>query len=112
MGSVPSGIGQKTVADWIASVLRLVDAVGVDHVAIGTDMDANYMPVFSDYADWPLIPAALLAQGMHEPEVAKVMGGKLPAGAGGPKRLDPRPGPTTFDDAPGGSAPGAPSGAP
>jgi membrane dipeptidase len=77
VGSVPSGIGQKTVADWIASILRLVDAVGIDHVAIGTDMDANYMPVFSDYADWPLIPAALLAHGMREPEVAKVMGGNF-----------------------------------
>ncbi len=77
VGSVPSGIGQKTVADWIASILRLVDAVGIDHVAVGTDMDANYMPVFSDYADWPLIPAALLAHGMREPEVAKVMGGNF-----------------------------------
>jgi membrane dipeptidase len=77
VGSVPSGIGQKTVAEWIASILRLVEAVGVDHVAIGTDMDANYMPVFADYADWPLIPAALLAGGMHEAEVAKVMGGNF-----------------------------------
>lgn len=77
VGSVPSGIGQKTVADWIASILRLVDAVGVDHVAIGTDMDANYMPVFANYADWPLIPAALLAHGMAEAEVAKVMGGNF-----------------------------------
>jgi len=77
VGSVPSGIGQQTVADWIGSILRLVDAVGVDHVAIGTDMDANYMPVFADYADWPLIPAALLARGLHEPEVAKIMGGNF-----------------------------------
>jgi membrane dipeptidase len=77
VGSVPSGIGQKTVADWIASILRLVEVVGIDHVAIGTDMDANYMPVFSDYADWPLIPASLLAHGMAEDEVAKVMGGNF-----------------------------------
>jgi membrane dipeptidase len=77
VGSVPSGIGQKTVADWIQSILRLVDAVGIDQVAIGTDMDANYMPVFSDYADWPLIPSALLAGGMAEAEVAKVMGGNF-----------------------------------
>jgi membrane dipeptidase len=77
VGSVPSGIGQKTVAEWIDSILRLVDAVGVDHVAIGTDMDANYMPVFADYADWPVIPAALLARGLHEPEVAKIMGGNF-----------------------------------
>jgi membrane dipeptidase len=77
VGSVPSGIGQKTVADWIVSILRLIEAVGVDHVAIGTDMDANYMPVFADYAQWPLIPAALLAHGLGEADVAKVMGGNF-----------------------------------
>ena len=77
VGSVPSGIGQKTIADWIVSIMRLVEAVGVDHVAIGTDMDANYMPVFADYAQWPLIPAALLARGLGEADVAKVMGGNF-----------------------------------
>ena len=77
VGSVPSGIGQKTVSDWIESILRLVDAVGPDHVAIGTDMDANYMPVFTDYAQWGLIPAALLARGVGEADTAKIMGGNF-----------------------------------
>ena len=77
VGSVPSGIGQATVGDWIASILRLIDAVGVDHVAIGTDMDANYKPVFTDYGDWGVIPAALLARGLSEAETAKVMGGNF-----------------------------------
>ena len=75
VGSVPSGIGQANVGDWIASILRLIDAVGIDHVAIGTDMDANYKPVFTDYRDWGSIPAALLARGLSEAETAKVMGG-------------------------------------
>jgi membrane dipeptidase len=77
VGSVPSGIGQKTVSDWIESILRLVDVVGPDHVAIGTDMDANYMPVFTDYGQWGLIPAALLARGMGEADTAKIMGGNF-----------------------------------
>ena len=77
VGSVPSGIGQATVGDWIASILRLIDAVGVDHVAIGTDMDANYRPVFTDYRDWGVIPAALMARGLSEAETAKVMGGNF-----------------------------------
>lgn len=77
IGSVPWGIGQANVADWIDSILRLVDAVGVDHVAIGTDMDANFRPVFTDYRNWPLIPAALLARGLHEPEVAAIIGGNF-----------------------------------
>jgi membrane dipeptidase len=77
VGSIPWGIGQATVADWIESILRLVDRLGVDHVAIGTDMDANYMPVFTSYAEWPLLPAALLARGLHEREVAQILGGNF-----------------------------------
>jgi membrane dipeptidase len=74
VGSVPSGIGQSTFAEYVDSILRLVDGVGIDHVAIGTDMDANYRPVFRSYRDWSLIPAALLARGLDEPSVAKIMG--------------------------------------
>lgn len=77
IGSVPWGIGQANVSDWVDSILRLIDAVGVDHVAIGTDMDANFRPVFTDYRQWPLIPAALLARGLHEPEVAAIIGGNF-----------------------------------
>ncbi len=77
IGSWPSGIGQSTFSDYIDSIQRLVDAVGVDHTAIGTDMDANYRPVLRSYLDWSLIPAALLARGMHHAEVAKIMGGNF-----------------------------------
>jgi membrane dipeptidase len=74
IGSWPSGIGQRTFADYIDSIRRLVDAVGVDHVAIGTDMHGNYRPVFRNYRDWSLIPAALLVRGFGEMDVAKIMG--------------------------------------
>lgn len=77
IGSVPSGIGQATLNDWIDSILRLVDAVGPGHVGIGTDMDANYKPVFTRYTDWSLIPAALLARGLAKAEVAAIMGGNF-----------------------------------
>jgi membrane dipeptidase len=77
VGSVPSGLGQATFDDWIESILRLVDTVGADHVAIGTDMDSNFMPVFTTYRLWHLLPAALLARGLHEDEVAKVLGGNF-----------------------------------
>jgi membrane dipeptidase len=77
IGSVPSGIGQKTFADWVESILRLIDVFGIDHVAIGTDMDANYRPVFQNYRDWSLIPAALLARGVQTHELAQVMGGNF-----------------------------------
>lgn len=74
VGSVPSGIGQSTFAEYIDSILRLVDALGVEHVAIGTDMDANFRPIVRNYRDWGLIPAALLARGLDEKSVAGIMG--------------------------------------
>jgi membrane dipeptidase len=77
IGSWPSGIGQTSFSDYIDSIQRLVDAVGIDHAAIGTDMDANFKPVLRSYRDWSLIPAALLARGMHDEDVAKIMGGNF-----------------------------------
>jgi membrane dipeptidase len=55
----------------------LVKDVGIDHVAIGTDMDANYQPVFDNYRQMPLIVGALLKNGMSETGVAKVIGGNF-----------------------------------
>jgi membrane dipeptidase len=77
VGAWPSGIGQTTFSDYIDSIRRLVDAVGMEHVGIGSDMDANFKPVFRNYADWSLIPAALLARGLHTEEVAAIMGGNF-----------------------------------
>jgi microsomal dipeptidase-like Zn-dependent dipeptidase len=37
-------------------------------------MDANFKPVLRSYRDWSLIPAALLARGLRDEDVAKVMG--------------------------------------
>ena len=74
IGAWPTGFGLKTFADYIDAIQRLIDAVGVEHVAIGTDMDANYKPVLRNYRDWSLIPAALLARGLAEHDVAKIVG--------------------------------------
>ncbi|MBC7705834.1 MAG: membrane dipeptidase, partial [Rhodoferax sp.] len=52
-------------------------AVGIDHVCLGTDMDANYKPVFDSYAHLPLYVAGLLKRGLHEDEAAKVIGGNF-----------------------------------
>jgi membrane dipeptidase len=52
-------------------------------------MDANFMPVFTDYAQWPLIPAALLARGLMEADVAKIMGGNFLRLMGGGQKLVP-----------------------
>lgn len=56
---------------------ELIDAVGINHVCLGTDMDANYQPVFDTYANLPHYVAGLLKRGLHEAEVAKLVGGNF-----------------------------------
>lgn len=60
----------------IRHIFRLIDAVGIDHVGIGTDLPsgaaATEMPDFSRHPD---IAAALRAGGLNTEEVAKVCAG-------------------------------------
>jgi membrane dipeptidase len=77
VGATTAGFNQSTLNDFIDTIFRMVDRLGVEHVAIGTDMDFTYKPVLEGYRDWSLIPAGLLARGMHEREVAKIMGGNF-----------------------------------
>lgn len=77
IGSVPSGVGQKTMSEWIDNIARMVDILGVGAVGIGTDMDANFQPVFTDHRLWHLVPAALLARGMLKADLSGIMGGNF-----------------------------------
>jgi membrane dipeptidase len=78
IGVFPVSIDAVDFNGFIDHVRRLIDAVGVDHVGIGTDMDGIPVgPLFTDYAEWPSIPAALLARGYRAEEVARVMGGNF-----------------------------------
>lgn len=77
IGAWPSGIGNPDFMSFIDRVLRLVDVVGVDHVGLGTDMDANYLPVFTNYRQLPYIPAVLKRRGMRDDEIVKVLGGNF-----------------------------------
>ncbi len=60
----------------IRHIFRLIDAVGVDHVGIGTDLPsgaaAKEMP---DFARHPAIAGALRAGGLNAEEVAKICAG-------------------------------------
>jgi membrane dipeptidase len=77
IGAWPSGIGSASLADFVEQILALVDAVGIEHVAIGTDMDGNYKPVLTEYADFPVLAGALLLRGLREEEAAKILGGNF-----------------------------------
>ena len=74
IGAWPSGFN-KSFEEFVDNSLRLADVVGIDHVGIGTDMDGNFKPVLSSYAQYPIFAAALAAKGLSQNEVEKIMGG-------------------------------------
>lgn len=80
IGIFPVNSGYHGFAGYITHIERMIRAVGVDHVGIGTDMDGVSPPSFlawDDYGDWPSIGAALLARGRSREDVTKVLGGNF-----------------------------------
>jgi membrane dipeptidase len=75
IGAWPSGFANRTFADFVDQTMRLIDAVGVDHVGLGTDMDGNFEPVFSSYRQLPDWVIGLRSKGLSEADLAKVVGG-------------------------------------
>lgn len=74
VGAWPAGIGITDMAGYVIRTLELIDAVGIDHVCMGTDMDANYKPAFDTYANLPYYVAGLRQRGLADADVAKVIG--------------------------------------
>ncbi len=74
IGAWPSGFN-TSFDEFLDNTLRLVDAVGIDHVGLGTDMDGNYKPVFSSYNQIPNWIEGLKAKGLKDEEVRKIVGG-------------------------------------
>ena len=77
LGAWPAGIGITDLKGYVDRTFELIDAVGIDHVCLGTDMDANYKPVFDTYTNLPVYVAGLLKRGLREGEAAKLVGGNF-----------------------------------
>jgi len=77
VGAWDVGFAQIGFSEYIDAIERMVEAVGVDHVGIGTDMDASYHPPVGSYANWPRIPQALRERGYADADVDKIMGGNF-----------------------------------
>jgi membrane dipeptidase len=80
VGVFPVNVGYQGFSGYIEHIARMIGAVGVDHVGVGTDMDGIVPATFAsfdDYAQWPSIAAALLARGHPREDVAKVTGDNL-----------------------------------
>jgi len=78
IGAMPIIFGRRSddISGYVHFVSRLVDAAGIDHVGIGTDMDGiGPSAIFTSYARWPSLAAALVDHGYRPEEAAKILGG-------------------------------------
>ena len=74
IGAWPSGVVSETLDDFIDEVVRLVELVGVDHVAIGTDLDANFRPVLTEYRQFDDLDSGLATRGFGPGDIDRVLG--------------------------------------
>ncbi len=73
IGAWPSGFN-KSFDEYVDNIKRLIDVVGINHVGIGTDMDANFKPVLSKYTEFPKLAESLQTKGLSKTETGKIMG--------------------------------------
>jgi len=92
IGAWPAGVTSTSFDDFADEVLRLVDSIGIDQVAIGTDMDANFRPVMTAYDQFAALADALGQRGLDATEVDRVLGGNAVDLIGQVCGRDPEPG--------------------
>jgi membrane dipeptidase len=73
IGAWIAPLWEEQLPGMIRHLFRLIDAVGIDHAGIGTDLPAGAAKdVMPDFSRHPEIAAALRGHGMTEAEVRKV----------------------------------------
>ncbi len=77
IGAWPAGIVAEDLDGFCDEICRLVDLVGVDHVGVGTDMDANVRPVLTGYAQFGDVAERLRMRGMVPAEIDRILGGNF-----------------------------------
>jgi membrane dipeptidase len=75
IGAWPAGVTSKSLADFAAEIVRLIEAAGPARVAIGTDLDGNYRPVLTSYAQFADLAGLLRDGGLPADHVRQVLGG-------------------------------------
>jgi len=75
VGAWPCGITSRSLADFGTEILRLAEAAGPGHVAIGTDLDGNYRPVLTSYDQFDDLAGLLRDRGLPPDRVGQILGG-------------------------------------
>ncbi len=73
IGYWKGAVCDASVAGITEAILYAVKIAGIDHVALGSDFDGHVTTPF-DVAGLPLLTESLLASGLNEEEVKKVLG--------------------------------------
>jgi len=77
IGAWPSGFVLQSFDEYLDEIVRMVDLLGIEHVAIGTDMDGNYLPVMTEYAQFAAVDEGLAARGLGPDELDLLLGGNF-----------------------------------
>ena len=75
VGAWPCGITSRSLDDFGTEIIRLAEAAGPDHVAIGTDLDGNYRPVLTRYDQLDGLARLLQDRGLPSANVHQILGG-------------------------------------
>jgi membrane dipeptidase len=75
VGAWPCGITSRSLADFGTEILRLAEAAGPDHLALGTDLDGNYRPVLTSYDQLDDLVGLLRDRGLPPDRVHQILGG-------------------------------------
>jgi membrane dipeptidase len=75
VGAWPCGITSRSLADFGTEIIRLAEAAGPDHVALGTDLDGNYRPVLTSYDQLDDLTGLLAARGLPTARIQQILGG-------------------------------------
>ena len=68
--------GHKDLGAFADEMLHLIEHIGIEHVALGTDMDGARSP-FKGYGAMTLFIHELFVRGLSEDDVAKIIGGNF-----------------------------------
>ena len=75
VGAWPCGITSRSLADFGTEIIRLAEAAGPDHVALGTDLDGNYRPVLTGYDQLDELTGLLAARGLPTAHIHQILSG-------------------------------------
>ena len=73
-GAWPCGITSRSLADFGTEIIRLTEAAGPDHVALGTDLDGNYRPVLTSYDQLDDLASLLQDRGLPAADINQILG--------------------------------------